>query len=108
MLLKAAASNAEQITPDVLQQGLEYADQKLRRQTGLTSEDRQVLELVIEKGTFSDANITLADLERVGAKEFSEILQILKKLIQLDLVQQVPASHTDEFAPTPMLLSNKF
>jgi hypothetical protein len=104
VLLKAAELNAEAITPEVLQQGLEYADQKLRGQTGLTAQERYILELVLKKGILSDANITLADLERVRAKEFSEILPILEKLIQLDLVQRLPTERAAEFEPTPMLL----
>lgn len=62
-----------------------------------------MLELVLKKGTLSDANITLDDLERIRAKEFNEILPILEKLIQLDLVQRLPA----EFAPSPMLISEQ-
>jgi hypothetical protein len=107
VLLKAAELQAEIITPDVLQQGLEYADQQLRGQPGLTPEDYYVLDLVLEKGVLSDATITLSDLERVRAKEFSEILPILERLVQLDLVRRLPTEHAAEYEPTPMLLGKR-
>jgi hypothetical protein len=104
VLLKAATLHADLITPDVLEQGFEYADQQLRGQTGLTPEDRYVLDLVLEKGILSDATVTLADLERLKAKEFSEILPILDKLIQFDLLRRLPSERAAEYAPTSLLL----
>jgi hypothetical protein len=103
VMLKAIEIKAEVIAPKVLQQGLEYADQQLRGQTGLTPEDYYVLDLVLEKGTLSDETITLNDLERVRVKEFSEILPILEKLVQLDLVHRLPSERAAEYAPTPMI-----
>jgi hypothetical protein len=103
-LLRAAELRAEMITPDVLHQGLEYADQQLRGQTGLTAEDYYVLDLVLEKGILSDATVTLADLERVRAREFSEILPMLEKLVQLDLLRRLPTARATEYEPTPMML----
>jgi len=104
VLVKAATLQADLITPDVLEQGLEYADQQLRGQTGLTPEDQYVLDLVLEKGILSDATVTLADLERLKAKEFSEILPILDKLIQFDLLRLLPSERAAEYAPTPLLV----
>ena len=106
-LLKAAELQTESITPDVLQQGLEYANQQLRGQPGLTAEDYYVLDLVLEKGVLSDATVTLADLERVRAKEFSEILPILEKLVQLDLMRRLPTEHVVGYEPTPMLVGKQ-
>jgi len=107
VLLKAAELQADVITPDVLQQGLKYADQQLRGQPGLTPEDYYVLDLVLEKGTLSDATATLADLERVRAKEFAEILPILEKLVQLDLIRRLPTERVAEYEPTPMLMGKR-
>jgi len=107
VLLKAAELQAESITPDVLQQGLEYANLQLRGQPGLTAEDYYVLDLVLEKGILSDATVTLTDLERVRAKEFSEILPILEKLVQLDLMRRLPTEHVVGYEPTPMLVGKQ-
>lgn len=104
VLLKAAELQARDITPDVLQQGFDYADEQLRGQPGLTPEDYYVLDLVLEKGILSDATITLKDLERVRAREFSEILPILEKLVQLDLLRRLPTERATEYKPTPILL----
>lgn len=107
VLLKAATIHADLITPDILQQGLEYADQQLRGQTGLTPEDYYVLDVVLEKGTLSDATITLADMERLKAKEFSEILPILEKLVQFDLLRRLPSERAAEYEPTPLLMGKQ-
>ena len=104
VLLKAAELDADVITPEVLQQGLEYTDQQLRGQTGLIPEDYYVLDLVLDKGIVSDATVTLTDLEQVKAKEFGEILPILEKLVQLDLVRRLPTERAAEYEPSPMLL----
>lgn len=107
VLLKAATIHADRITPDILQQGFEYADQQLRGQTGLTPEDYYVLDLVLEKGTLSDATITLTDMERLRAKEFSEILPILEKLVQFDLLRRLPSERAAEYEPTPLLVGKQ-
>lgn len=107
VLLRAATIHADLMTPDILQQGFEYADQQLRGQTGLTPEDYYVLDLVLEKGTLSDATITLADMERLKAKEFSEILPILEKLVQFDLLRRLPSERAAEYEPTPLLVGKQ-
>jgi len=107
ILLKASAIHADLITEDVLQKGFEYAAHQLRGQSGLTAEDYYVLDLVLEKRTISDATITLADLERLRAKEFSEILPILEKLVQYDLLRRLPSEWATEYESTPLLNSNK-
>jgi len=96
--------NADVITPDILRQGLDYADQQLRGQSGLTAEDYYVLDLVLEKRTISDATVTLIDLERLKAKEFSEILPILEKLVQYDLLRRLPSERAAQYEPTPLLI----
>lgn len=104
VLLKAATIGADLITDDVLQQGLEYAAHQLRGQSGLTAEDYYVLDLVLEKRTISDETVTLTDLERLKAKEFNEILPILEKLVQYDLLRRLPSERAAEYEPTPLLI----
>ncbi len=103
VMLEAIETQAETITPKVLQQGLEYAERQLRGQKGLTPEDYYVLDLVLEKGTLSDETITLEDLERIKVKEFGEILPILEKLVQFDLVHRLPSERAAEYTPTPLI-----
>jgi len=104
VLLKAAELGANIIAPEILQQGFAYADQKVRGQLGLTPEDFIVLELVLEKGILSDANVTVDDLQRIKVNTFSEILPILDKLMQQDLLRRLPSDRYAEYAPTPLLL----
>jgi predicted AAA+ superfamily ATPase len=104
VLIKASELHADKITPEILQKGFEYADQQLRGQTGLTPEDYYVLDLVLEKGVLSEAQISLADLDRVKAKEFNEILPILDKLVDLDLIRRLPSERAIEYEPSPLIL----
>jgi hypothetical protein len=103
VLLKAAELNQKIITPDILEQGFIYAEQQVK--ASLTTAESMVLNLVIEKKTLSDINITLDDLEKAGGfQEFSEIVVILNKLVQLDLIQRLPNEQAMEFAPSPLVL----
>ncbi|MEK7808912.1 MAG: ATP-binding protein [Chloroflexota bacterium] len=104
VLIKASELHTDTITPEILQAGFEYADQQLRGQTGLTPEDYYVLDLVLEKGVLSEAQISLADLDRVKAKEFNEILPILDKLVDLDLIRRLPSERAMEYEPSPLIL----
>ena len=104
VLLKAAALGADVITPEVLQEGFVYADRQVRGQLGLTPEDFIVLELVLEKGILSDANVTIEDLQRIKVNTFSEIIPILDRLMQQDLLRRLPSDRAAEYAPTPLLL----
>jgi len=103
VLTQAALLRADRITADVLQQGLEYADGQLRSQR-LTPEDYYVLELVLGKGLVSDETITLEDLKHLKVKEFNEIMPILERLVQLDLLRRLPTEHAAEFGPSPLLI----
>ncbi|NEN96565.1 MAG: ATP-binding protein [Moorea sp. SIO3I7] len=104
VLLKAADLQAEKITPEVFQQGLEYVSQKLRGQSELTPEDYYVLDLVLEKGVLSDENVTMDDLKRIKTQQFSQVLPILDKLIQFDLVRRLPTDKAAEYQGNPILL----
>ncbi|NEO50441.1 MAG: ATP-binding protein, partial [Moorea sp. SIO4A3] len=104
VLLKAADLQAEKITPEVFQQGLEYVSQKLRGQSELTPEDYYVLDLVLEKGVLSDENVTMDDLKRLKAQQFTQVLPILDKLIQFDLVRRLPTDKAAEYQGNPILL----
>ncbi|NER91218.1 AAA family ATPase [Moorena sp. SIO3A2] len=104
VLLKAAELKADKITPDVFQQGLEDVSQQLRIHAKLSAEDYYVLELVLEKGVLSDENITMDELKRMKVQEFSQILPILDKLIQFDLVRRLPTDKAAEYQGNPLLL----
>lgn len=101
VLLKAAELNQKIITPDILQQGFIYADQQAR--AGLTTVESMVLNLVLDKKILSDANVTLDDLQKLKFQEFGEIVVILDKLVQLDLIKRLPNEQATAFAPTSLI-----
>ena len=104
VLLKAAELKSKQITPEVFEQGLEYVSQQLRGQSELKPEDYYVLDLILEKGLLSDTNVTMDDLMRVKVQEFSQVIPILDKLLQFDLVRRLPTETSAEYQPNPILL----
>lgn len=109
VLLKAAELKAETITEDVLQAGHEYMNQQARSLLGdgLTEEEVYLVNLLLERGTLSDATVTTSDLERLKMQEFSEILPILDGLVSRDLLQRLPSENEAEYRPTPLLLPGK-
>lgn len=104
VLLKAAELKAEEITPEVFAQGLEYVSQQLRGQSELSAEDYYVLDLVLEKGLLSDENVSMEDLKRAKVQEFSQVLPILDKLVQFDLLRRLPTDKAAEYQGNPILL----
>lgn len=108
VLQKASELKAATITPEILKQGFVYADQQARGQLGLTPLDFVLLDLILEKGSLSDENITLDELQnRLKVQEFSEILPNFDKLIQLDLIKRLPQEDAMGFAPSPLLLPSQ-
>ena len=107
VLQKASELNASTITPEILEQGFIHTDRQVRGQLGLSALDMMLLDLVLEKGKLSDENITLVDLQSLKVQEFSEIVPIFDKLLQLDLIKRLPNEQAMEFAPSPLLLPSQ-
>ncbi|MEA5472513.1 ATP-binding protein [Spirulina sp. 06S082] len=103
ILLKAAELKEPKIDDRVFQIGLAHAREQLRGQPGLTPQDYYVLDMVLEKGILSDASVTLEELDKMKAETFSEILPILDKLVEYDLLQRMPTERATEYAPMPLL-----
>lgn len=82
---------------------MDYAREQLRGQPGLTPQDYYLLDMVLEKGILSDETITLAELERLKVETFSEVLPLLDKLVQFDLLQRLPTERATAYSPIPLL-----
>ena len=104
VLLKAAELKAEKITLKVFQEGLEYVSQELRGHSELSPEDYYVLDLILERGLLSDTSATMNDLKRMKVQEFSQLLPILDKLVQHDLVRRLPTDKSAEYQINSILL----
>jgi hypothetical protein len=107
ILQKASELNAETITPQILEEGFIYADQQMRGLPGLTPADFMLIDLILERDKLSDENITLEDLQKLQVQEFSELLPIIDKLVELDLIRRLPNDQAIEFALTPLLLPSQ-
>lgn len=107
VLQKASELNAKTITTQILEEGFIYANQQVRGQLGLTSADFMLIDLILERDKLSDENITLEDLQKLQVQEFSELLPIIDKLVELDLIRRLPNDQAIEFALTPLLLPSQ-
>jgi hypothetical protein len=66
-----------------------------------------LIDLILERDKLSDENITLEDLQKLQVQEFSELLPIIDKLVELDLIRRLPNDQAIEFALTPLLLPSQ-
>lgn len=85
VLNKALEMGFEQITPDVLEVGLQSAYADFRERAALEMQTQKVLSLLERKGRLSDETITLEDLESLNFSSFSELVPYLDRLEELDL-----------------------
>ncbi|MDE5099601.1 MAG: ATP-binding protein, partial [Trichodesmium sp. St16_bin4-tuft] len=104
VLLKAAELKAEKITLKVFEEGLEYVSQELRGHSELSPEDYYVFDLILEKRLLSDTSATMNDLKRMKVQEFRQVLPILDKLVQHDLVHRLPTDKSAEYQINSILL----
>lgn len=102
VLSKAADLQAELITPDVLQAGLQAAAPTLRQQAALTVQEERVRALLLRRGELSDETITIDDLEALGFRSFSDILPLLERLEEADLAHQLNQEDVKAYAPIPL------
>lgn len=102
VLAKAADLQAEQITPDVLGEGLKAAAPTLRQQAALNAQEERVRILLQQKGSLSDDSISIEDLEQIGFRSFSDMLPILERLEEADLAYQLNQEDEKAFAPIPL------
>jgi len=101
VLLTATELQVAVITPDVLEKGLRAAAPSLRRQAALSVQEERVRALLQKRGIFSE-EITMEDLQQLGVRTFNEILPILERLEEADLVHQLNQDDSKAFAPIPL------
>jgi hypothetical protein len=89
ILSTAADLQASLITPEVLVQGLKQVEPTLLQHAVLSMEEKRVQLLLKQKGSLSDDSITMAELEKLGFRSFSEIIPFLERLEEADLAYQV-------------------
>jgi AAA ATPase domain len=101
VLSVAADLRVDQITAEILNKALKSAKPTLVQQAALTAQEERVRLLLEQRGTFSDDEIALADLEQLGFRSYVELLPILERLEEADLVYQPKQDDTKAFAPIP-------
>lgn len=99
VLNKALELDAERITPDVLELGLQSAYADFRERAALEMQTQKVLGLLERKGELSDETITLEDLESLNFSSFSELVPYLDRLEELDLAYRRDREDATEYEP---------
>lgn len=99
VLLKAAELRTSRITPEVLEAGLKAAVLGLSQKAVLSMQAQRVFSLLQKKGSLSDVNITLEDLQSVGLSSFNELMPYLERLREADLVNQHDREDATEYTP---------
>ena len=102
VLSTAADLRATQITPNVLEQGLQKMLPTLREQAALTAQEEKVRRLLQRRSELSDETISMEDLQSLGVRGYSDILPILERLEAADLAHQVQQDDVKVFEPIPL------
>jgi uncharacterized protein (DUF1778 family) len=102
VLSTAAELKAKEISPEILQEALNAAIPTLRDQAQLNVKEERIRLLLEKRGTLSDDTISMADLEQLGFRSYSEILPFLERLEDADLAYQLNQDDAKAFAPIPL------
>jgi AAA ATPase domain len=95
----ALVMQADRITPDVLQAGLQAASRQLLEQAALDVKEMMVFKLLQERGALSDESLSFEDLQQLGVRSFVELLPMLDRIEQADLIQRRPNSPATIYDP---------
>jgi AAA+ ATPase superfamily predicted ATPase len=102
VLSTAAELKAKVIYPEILQEALKVANTTLRDQAQLNVKEERIRLLLEKRGSLSDDTISMADLEQLGFRSYSEILPFLERLEDADLAYQLNQDDAKAFAPIPL------
>jgi uncharacterized protein (DUF1778 family) len=102
VLSTAAELKATVISPEILQEALKAAIPALRDQAQLNVKEERIRLLLEKRGSLSDDTISMADLEQLGFRSYSEILPFLERLEDADLAYQLNQDDAKAFAPIPL------
>ncbi len=97
VLAKAADLRAKTITPDVLELGLQASARTRIQEAALGFQEERLRQMLQERGSLSDEDITLDELRQLGFSSFSEVMPLLEKLENFDLAYQLPQEDATTF-----------
>ena len=99
VLNTAIFHNATQIDLNLLKAGLTSSQMSRRQLARLTDKENRLRTLLNERGTLSDEEILMEDLETLGFRSFNELLPLLEKLEYADLASRNELGYATEFEP---------
>lgn len=89
VLSTAAIAQSNQITPDILKEGLKKAELSSRDQAKLQIQEKKILAFLKQRGQISDETITIQEMQTLGFSSFTEMYPFLERLEQYDLAYRL-------------------
>ena len=102
----ALAEGTEQNLIIIDVQTTERAINKARKafRDQFNEQERLLLNSITETGILSDSNISLKELQQLGAKSFAELLPVLEELQRRDLIERLPNDGSISYKLSPLML----
>ena len=107
VLLTAQDMKVDTIDIEIIEKGRQYARKELQSQPELTSDLLYLFHLVEEKGLLTDENVSIEELRKIGVNTFNELLPLLEKLIQNDLLRHRPSETHLQYIVSPIVKNEK-
>ena len=103
ILSEALDRKASRIDANIFEKGRERTRKELQNQQELSDNDLYLFKLIEERGSFSDENISMDDLNKFGIKTFNDMMPMLEKLVQHDLLRQIERVDGLKYVVTPIM-----
>jgi type II secretory pathway predicted ATPase ExeA len=101
-LAEGVEQNLDLIDSDAIERAIVKARKDFRDQ--FNSQERLLIDNITSQGVLSDSNISLKELQQLGAKSFNELLPILEELHRRDLIERLPNDGSIAYRLSPLLL----
>ncbi len=95
--------NVDIITPNILEDAFKRLAEQLPDLISLDPKEKVLLQFICDKGSISDEDITLDELQQLDVKDFNELLPILDRLKNDQLILRKPTEEKAEFTISPLL-----
>ena len=101
-LAEGVAQNLDLIDSEAIERAIVKARKDFRDQ--FNSQERLLIDGITNQGVLSDSNISLTELQQLGAKSFAELLPVLEELQRRDLIERLPNDGSISYKLSPLML----
>ena len=101
-LAEGVEQNPDVVDSDAIERAIVKARKDFRDQ--FNSQERLLIDGITNQGVLSDSNISLTELQQLGAKSFAELLPVLEELQRRDLIERLPNDGSISYKLSPLML----